>query len=95
LFLVLPRTPAAGDEELDPVLDGTPRSAPDGTEQIGVEVGHPWVLAVKHGDSIGEESVSLPKCSTVLRTRSHLAVGGDTGRLAKRTRGLAAKDGDG
>jgi hypothetical protein len=67
----------------------------EGTEQIGVEVGHPWVLAVEHGDSIGEESVSLAKCATVLRTKNRLAVGGDAGRLAERTRELTAKDGDG
>ena len=66
----------------------------EGTEQIGAEVGHPWVLAVKHGDSIGEESVSLAKCSTVLRAKNHLAAGDDAGRLAERTWDTA-KDGDG
>jgi hypothetical protein len=60
------------------------------TEQVGVEVGDPWVLAVKHGDSIGQESVSLAKCTTALGTKNHFAVGDGTGRLADRARELTA-----
>jgi hypothetical protein len=38
LLLVLPRTPAAVDEELDAVVRGIGRSSAQGTEQIGADV---------------------------------------------------------
>jgi hypothetical protein len=62
----------------------------EGTEQIGVEVGHARVLAVERGDSIGQESVSLAKYTMMPRTKNHLAVGDDPCRLGKRARGLTA-----
>jgi hypothetical protein len=80
LILVLRGTPAAIDEELDPVVRSIGCSLAQGTEQIGVEVGYTRNLVSKDRRAIGHDTVSLAKRTTVL--------------TAKPT-GLTAKDVDG
>jgi len=61
LTLVLRGTPAAIDEELDPVVRGISCSLAQGSEQIGVEVGYTRNLVIKDGRSVGDGTVSLAK----------------------------------
>lgn len=61
MFLVFPGTPATIDEELDPVVRGISRGSAQGTEQIGLEVGHGRSLVIedRHGD--GDSAMCLAK----------------------------------
>ncbi len=70
LILVLRRTPATIDEELDPVVRGVSCSLAHGTEQIEVEVGYTRNLVSKNGRPVGDGTVSLAKHTTVLTARS-------------------------
>jgi hypothetical protein len=65
-FLVLRGTPAAVDEELDPVVCGIRCSLAQGTEQIRVEVGYTRNLVIKNRRAVGDGTVSLAKRTTVL-----------------------------
>ena len=67
LFLVLRGTPAAVDDELDPVVRGISCSLAQGTEQIGVEVGYTRDLVVEDRRAVGDGTVGLAK-----RTRCSL-----------------------
>jgi hypothetical protein len=53
LFLVLRGTPAAIDEEPDPVVCGIGCSLAQGTEQIRVEVGYTRNLVIKDRRATG------------------------------------------
>ena len=70
LFLVLRRTPAAIDEELDAVVRGMGCSLAQGTEQIGVEVGYTRNLVIKDRRAIGVGTVGLAKRTTVLTAKT-------------------------
>jgi hypothetical protein len=87
LILVLRGTPAAIDEELDPVARGISCSLSQGTEEIGVEVGYTRNLVIKDRRAVGDGTVSLPKRTTVLT--------GKTRGLAGKTTVLSEKDVDG
>jgi hypothetical protein len=93
LILVLRGAPATSDVELDPVVCGISCGLAEGTEQIGVEVGHGRSFVIEDRHPIGDGTVSLAKRTTVVTDRR--AVGDGTVSLAKRTTVLAAKDVDG
>ena len=69
LILVLRRTPATIDEELDPVVRSSSCSSAQGTEQIGVEVGDTRKLVGKDRRAVGDGTVSLAKRTTVLTAK--------------------------
>ena len=69
MFLVLRGTPAAIDEELDPVVRGISCSLAQGTEQIWIEVGYTRNLVIKDRRAVGDGTVSLAKRTTVLTAR--------------------------
>jgi len=87
LILVLRGTPAAIDEELDPVVRGIGCSSAQGTEQISVEVGDTRNLVIEDRRAVGDGTVSLAKRTTVLTA--------ETTVLTAKTTVLAAKDVDG
>ena len=70
LCLVLRGTPAAVDEELDPILCGISCSLAQGTEQIGVEVGYTRNLVIKDRRAVRDDTVSLAKRTTVLTAKT-------------------------
>ena len=80
VFLVLRGTPAAVDEEPDPVVRGISCSLAQGTEQIRVEVGYTRNPVIEDRRAVGDDTVSLAKCTTVLTANATV---------------LTAKDGDG
>ena len=86
MLLVLRGTPAAVDEEIDPVARGISCSLAQGTEQIGVEVGYGWKIVIEDRRAVGDRTVSLAKRTTVLAGKDEV-----TTRLARRTTVLAAK----
>jgi hypothetical protein len=51
--------------KVDPVLCGVRRGLLQGAEQIGVEVGHGWNLVIKDSRAVGNETVSLAKCTAL------------------------------
>jgi hypothetical protein len=61
LFLVLRGTPAASDEELDPVARGIRCSLAEGTEQSGVEIGHGRIFVIEGRRPGRHDTVSLAK----------------------------------
>ena len=69
MFLILRRTPAAIDEELDPVVRGISCSLAQGTEQIRVEVSYTRNLVIKDRRAVGDGTVSLAKRTTVLTAK--------------------------
>ena len=68
-ILVLRGTPAAIDEELDPVVRGISCSLAHGTEQIRVEVGYTRNLVIKDRRAVGDGTASLAKRTTVLTAK--------------------------
>jgi hypothetical protein len=80
LFLVLRGTPAAIDEELDPVVCGIGCSLAQCTQESWIKVGYTRNLVIKDRRAVGDGTVSFAKRTTVL-----------TGK----TTVLAAKDVDG
>ena len=77
LILVLRGTPAAIDEELDPVVRGISCSLAQGTEQIGVEVGYTRSLIIKDRRAVGHGTGSLAKRTTVLTAKTTVLSAGD------------------
>ena len=69
LLLVLRGTPAAVDEELDPVVRGIGCGLAQGTEESGVEVGHARDLVIEDRRAVGDGTVSLAERTTVLTAR--------------------------
>ena len=94
LFLVLRGTPATVDDELDPVVRGISRGLAQGTEQIGVEVGHTRNLVIEDRRAVGDGTVGLAKRTTVLAAKTTVPTG-RTKVLTARTSVLTAKDVDG
>ena len=80
MFLVLRGTPAAVDDELDPVVCGISCSLTQGTEESWIKVGDTRNLVSKDGRAVGDGTISPAKRTTV-----------PTGK----TTGLTAKDVDG
>jgi hypothetical protein len=80
LLLVLRGPPAAIDVELDAAVRGIRSSLPQGSEQIGVEVGYTRNLVIEDRRAVGDGTVSLAERTTVL-----------TGKLTGRTMGLTGK----
>ena len=93
LILVLRGTPAAIDDELDPVVRGVGCSLAQGSEQIGVEVGYTRNLVVEDRRAVGDGTVSLAKVTTVPAGKSTVLTGG-TKVLTANTTVLTAKDVD-
>jgi hypothetical protein len=87
LILVLGRTPAAVDEELDAVVSGIRRRFAQGLEQIGVEVRYAGILVIKHCHAVGDDTVSLGNGTVSLGSRTTV--------LTTKTLVLTAKDVDG
>ena len=81
LLLVRRGTPAAIDDELDPVVRGIRRGLTQGTEESWIEVGHTRNLVVEDRRAVGDGTVSLAK-----RTTELTAMGVD-GWCARRGRG--------
>ena len=80
LLLVLRGTPAPVDEELDAVVRGITCSLAQGTEQIGVEVGHTRNLFVEDRRAVGDGTVSLAKRTAVLAARTTVFTANDVDR---------------
>ena len=69
-ILVLRRTPATLDEELDPLVRGISCSLAQGTEQIRVEVGYTRDLVIKDRRAVGDGALSLAKRTAVLTAKT-------------------------
>jgi hypothetical protein len=93
-FLVLRGTPAAVDEELDPVVRGIGCSLAQGTEQNRVEVGYARKLVIEERHAVGDITVSLTKRTTVLTAKTPVLTVKST-VLAAKTTVLTARDVDG
>ena len=70
LLLVLRRTPAAVDEELDAVVCGIGCSLAQGAEQISVEVGYTRNLVIEDRRAVGDGTASLAKRTTVFTAKA-------------------------
>jgi hypothetical protein len=70
LLLVLRRTPATVDEELDAVVCGISCSSAQGAEQIRVEVGYTRNLLIEDRRAVGHGTASLAKRTTVLTAKA-------------------------
>ena len=66
LFLVVRGTPAAVDDELDPVIRGVGCGSAQGTEQSRVKLGHARNLVVEDRRAAGDGTVGLAKGTAVL-----------------------------
>ena len=86
-ILVLRRTPATGDDELDPVVGGIGCSPAQGTEQIRVEVGYTRNLVIEGRSAVGDGTVGLAERTTVLAAKPSV--------LTAQTRVLTENDVDG
>ena len=90
LFLVLRGTPAAIDEELDPLVCGISCSLAQGTEESWIKVGDTRNLAIEDSRAVRDGTVRLPTRTTVIAAKDDGTVS-----LAKRTTVLTANDIDG
>jgi hypothetical protein len=88
LLLVRRGTPAAVDDELDPVIRGIRSGPAQGTEEGWIELGYTWDLVIEDRCAVGDGTVSLAKRTTA-------TVGGATASRARRTRALTSEDVDG
>ncbi len=66
LFLVRRGTPAAVDEERDPVVRGSSCRSAQGTEQSRIEVGHARNPVIEDRRAVGDGAVSLAQRTMVL-----------------------------
>ena len=69
LLLVLRGTPAAVDDELDPVARGIRRGLAQGTEERRIEFGYTRNLVVEDRRAVGDGTASLAKRTTVLTAK--------------------------
>jgi hypothetical protein len=76
LFLILTRTPATGDEELDPVVRGIRCSLAQGTEESWIKVGYTRNLVIPDRRAGRDGTVSPAERTTALTAEDPLAVGG-------------------
>ena len=66
VLLVGRGTPAAVDDELDPVVRGISRSSAQGTEQTWIKLGYTRNLVIEDRRAVARCAVSLAKRTTVL-----------------------------
>jgi len=64
-FLILRRTPATIDDDLDPVASGISGRLPESADQIGVEVGHGRSFLIEDRDAVRYYAVSLARYTTM------------------------------
>ena len=69
-LLVRRGTPAAVDDELDPVVRGIGRGAAQGTEERRIELGDTRDLVVEDRRAVGDGTVGLAERTAVLAARS-------------------------
>jgi hypothetical protein len=93
VLLVLRGTPATIDEELDAVVCGISCSPAQGTEESWIEVGYTRNLVIEDRRAVGDGTVSLAKCTTVLTGKGTVLTGKGTVLTAKTTV-LTARDVD-
>ena len=79
-------TPAAIDEELDPVVCGISCSLAQGTEESWIEVGYTRNLVIEDRRAVGDGTVSFAKRTTLAGRTRRATV------LAGKTRVLTARD---
>ena len=82
LLLVRRGTPAAVDDELDPVVRGVRRGSAQGTEQSRIEVGHARNPVVEDRRAVGDGTVGLAERTTVLAAWAVDGDAADRGRDA-------------
>jgi hypothetical protein len=87
LILVLRRTPATIDEELDPLVRGIGCSLAQGTEESWIKVGYARNLVIEDRRTVGDGTVSLAERTTALKAQTTV--------LTAKTRALLVKDVDG
>jgi hypothetical protein len=68
VFLVLRGTPAAVDEELDPVAGGSGCRSAQGTEESRIEVGYTRNRVIEDRCVVGDGTVCLAEHITVFTT---------------------------
>jgi hypothetical protein len=79
-LLLVPRgTPAAIDEELDPVGRGSGRGLAKGTEESWIEVGYTRNPVIEDRSAVGNGTISLAK-RTLLTTKTTVLTATDIGR---------------
>jgi hypothetical protein len=83
LFLVLPGTPPAVDEELDPVARSLRRGLMERTEQSRIEVGHGRVRVIEDRHAVRDLTISDAKRTVTVALRS-------AGKVALRLAGKVA-----
>ena len=92
LLLVLRRTPATIDDELNPVVRSISCSLAQGAEEGWIELGYTWNLVIEDRRAVGDCTVSFAERATLAeRTRRAKR----TTVLAGKTTVLAARDVDG
>ena len=69
MLLVRRGTPAAVDDELDPVVRGIRRGLAQGAEESRIELGDTRNLVVEDRRAVGDGTVSLAKRTTGLTAR--------------------------
>ena len=70
MFLVLRGTPAAIDDELEPVVRGISCGLAQGTEESWIKVGYTRNLVIKDRRAVGDGTVSLARRTTVLTAKT-------------------------
>ena len=69
LLLVLRRTPATVDKELEPFVSGISCSLAQGTAESWIKLGYTRNLVIKDRRAVGDGAVSLAKRTTVLTAK--------------------------
>ena len=77
LILVLGRTPAAVDDELDPVGSGVGCSSAQGTEQIAIEVGDTRNRVIEDRRAVGDGTAGLAKRTAMLTVKTTVLIAKD------------------
>ena len=85
LFLVLRGTPAAVDEEPDPVVRGISCRSAQGAEESGIKLGHTRDVVIEDRRAVGDGTVGLAECTAVRSAK-------DAATLARRAEVLTGKD---
>jgi hypothetical protein len=85
LFLVLRGTPAAVDDEPEPLVRGIRCRSAQGAEQSGVDLGHGRNVVIEDRRAAGDGTLGLAE-------RTAVPPGKDAATLARRTEMFTAKD---
>ena len=70
LLLVRRGTPAAVDDELDPVVRGIRRDLAQGTEESWIKVGHGRNLVIEDRHAVRDGTVRLAKCTMAVAVQT-------------------------